>query len=59
MVQVPKFEDQRLLQHVYDLKKSIYGLHQASRIWNRKFHKFFTTNKLQATFANRVFMLMS
>lgn len=46
MVQAPKFKNQRFLQHVYHLKKSIYGLHQASHIWNRKFHKFFTTNKL-------------
>lgn len=52
MVQAPKFEDQRFPQDVYHLKKSIYGLHQASRIWNNKFHKFFITNKLQATFAN-------
>jgi hypothetical protein len=27
MVQVPKFEDQRFPQHVYHLKKLIYGLH--------------------------------
>ncbi len=52
MVQAPKFENQKILQHVYHLKKSIYGLHQASRIWNCKFPNFFTTNKLQATFAN-------
>jgi len=52
MVQALKFENQRFLQHVYHLKKSIYGLHQASHIWNHKFHKFFTTNKLQETFAN-------
>jgi len=52
MVQALKFEDQKFLQHVYHLKKSIYGLHQTSRIWNCKFHKFFSTNKVQETFAN-------
>ena len=31
--QPPSFEDDKKLDHVYKLKKALYGLNQAPRVW--------------------------
>ena len=52
MIQPPYFEDKANPQRVCKLKKSIYGLRQASRVWNRRFHDFLTKHSLKSTDAD-------
>jgi hypothetical protein len=49
MVQPPYFEDATRPNHVYRLRKSIYRLRQASRVWNRRFTEFLAKHHLVAT----------
>jgi hypothetical protein len=49
MIQPPYFEDATYPRHVCRLQKSIYGLRQASRIWNKRFTSFLTKYNLIAT----------
>jgi hypothetical protein len=49
MIQPSYFEDKSYPNHVCQLQKSIYGLRQASRIWNRRFSTFLTKYGLVAT----------
>ena len=39
MEQPPRFEEPGKEDWVWQLNKSIYGMKQASRIWNHTFHK--------------------
>lgn len=50
MTQPPHFEDTSA--QVCRLKKSIYGLRQASRVWNRRFNQFLSKHQLRPTDAD-------
>lgn len=52
MIQPPHFKDKNHPQRVCRLKKSIYGLRQASRVWNQWFHQFIMKHNLKQTDAN-------
>jgi hypothetical protein len=49
MTQLPYFEDVTDPHHVYRFLKSLYGLRQASRVWNRHFTQFLAKHNLVAT----------
>jgi hypothetical protein len=49
MIQPPYFEDVTRPHHVCRLRKSLYGLRQASRVWNRRFTQFLANHNLVAT----------
>jgi hypothetical protein len=42
MEQPPGFEEPGKEDYVWQLNKSIYGMKQASRIWNKTFHNTVT-----------------
>lgn len=52
MEQAPGFVVNKQAHLVYKLHKSIYGLKQASRVWNHKFTRFLETFHLQPTTAD-------
>lgn len=52
MIQPPYFEDNNNPQRVCKPQKSIYGLRQASRVWNHPFHQFLMKHNLQSTDAD-------
>jgi hypothetical protein len=41
MVQPKGYEDKEHKDYVYKFKKTIYGLKQAQKVWNRKIHNVF------------------
>jgi hypothetical protein len=49
MMQLPYFKDVAHPQYVCRLRKSIYGLRQASRVWNQRFTSFLVAHNLVAT----------
>lgn len=49
MLQPPYFEDATYPKYVCRMKKSLYGLRQASRVWNRRFSAFLLKHALVAT----------
>jgi hypothetical protein len=38
--QPPDFEDEKKLNHVYELRKTLYGLKQAPRAWYERLRNF-------------------